>query len=229
MQAVIAARRQSCDTFGLSSLSYGTSIGQTQGLGLGLTSTPQVDMGIFQFQPPASSSYTSMSNQASGSSSGSEQAHSRPQSMPNPQMNNLHGWPFPSDNTAFSAPLPSNDQMPWSLLSSTNDVSLWDAPRAVDPPPPNTAHSTQSAQTGLSYDSLLSYPIEAYNMNPSQAYHHSSHGTVPAAMHPEFSPYAKTITNEGQGLADDLMMHAEKYGHVQFAEKDISQSARDYL
>ncbi len=223
LQAVMAARRHSSDTLGLSNGGYG-SLDQTTTIGLASAPLPQYDANMFHFQPPNGSPPTTMSNQLSGSSSDSEQALSRPQSMPNPHTNSMHGWSWPAGQNAFSTPLPTTEQMPWSLLSSCNDVSLWDAP--MDP----EQTTAQSAPTGLGYDLLLGLQPETYNLDPAaNIVHQPTTGIAPSSLHHDFNPYPMTTSPEEQGVVNDLLIHAETNTPVQFSEKDISQSARDYL
>ena len=226
MQAVMAAGRLSTDSIRVSNTSFSSATGQNPALGL---SNPY-DMNMFQYQPPAGSPF--MSNQPSASSPGSDHVQSRPHSMPNPHLNSLNNWSWSSSNV-FSAPLPQSasghaEQMPWSLLSSSNDISLWD-PVSVDPPP-NTSHSTQSAPTGLGF-SMLNVQPEAYSMDPAQAVHQHPGNIAQSTLHGDF-PLPRPTSPE-EGLMNDLIVtsesHAEARGLTQFSEKDISQAARDYL
>ena len=233
VQAVMSTRRQSSDTLGLHNDSYSTTTGQTAGLDLPPAAVNPYDMGMFQYHAPGiDTSYARMSHQASGSSSSSEQPQTRPHSMPTPHMNNIANWSWPNGDDGFGdLPTPHSapvEQLPWSLLSSSNDISLWDASMPVNGS--LAAHSSHPAPTALEYDSVLEIPLDACSMDPAQAFHQHPSGVPPLAQIPHPTPHMRTTTSpEELDLAHDLMDVGENHEPAHFSEKDISQSAREYL
>ena len=232
IQAGMSDRRQSSDTLGLNNGPYDSTIGPNTGLDLPPSAVNPYDMGMFQYHPPGiDASYARMSHQASGSSSSSEQPQTRPHSMSTPLMNGVPNWSWPNGNSGFGdLPAPHSapvEQLPWSLLSSSNDISLWDASAPVDFR--RTTHSSHSAPTALNYDSVLGIPLDACSMDPAQAFHQHSTGVAPLSQHPHLTPHMQTTSPEELNIAHDLMDIAENHEPAHFSEKDISQSAREYL
>ncbi|ORY26130.1 hypothetical protein BCR39DRAFT_470688 [Naematelia encephala] len=202
LRAALAQRKQSAET----------SIPSTYP-SLQPSLTPSFDMSMYQFQPqqPVNSFPTT---------------EARPQSMPTPQVDPLSSWNW-SDTGFSSLPstspaIPLESAMPWSLLSSSNDVSFWDGDSlgVTNPTVSPATEPTPSSLYGIAHD-LPS--LGALNMNNPLFPPIAS-----SMLQPEISALPGVTPSDARAAVDDVLNHAAGFA-VQLDEKDISQSARDYL
>ncbi|EIW65919.1 hypothetical protein M231_02824 [Tremella mesenterica] len=222
LRAVLAARRHSSE-LGLAHPNIPHD--------MNLPPPMPIDFGLYQFQPvPVHISHESFIPQSHETSNESS-----------PHQNTLadpNSWNWSSSNP-FD-PLsqdPSGvqlDQLPWPLLGASNEVStLWTG-NNPDLPPGGTPSSDT---TGMGMDSLhslgLDHNLESINMNPVQAVLHTpvNHSSyIQNQFHPlSAQSFSSSVPPEAAKAIDGVLSHASAYSEFILTERDISQSAQDYL
>lgn len=158
------------------------------------------------------------------------------------QVDPMQSWSLPIDpftvpDLSLSAPAGvvasiQPGQMPWPLLSSSDDISLWDNSIVVDPPSAQS-HSLMSSTTDLNnIDNLTPCLTPNFNLNVGGA----------ATTLPDH-PFANVAPNMTFGAPDMMpapvpldasraineVIDAAASSDFQLKENDISQSARNYL
>jgi hypothetical protein len=157
--------------------------------------------------------------------------HSAPAQLESlPQDNPMQSWPFPDpielDMSLNTAPV---GQMPWSLLSSSEDLSIWD--NSLDPVPMSTRNpspihgSTPKLDARLRFDlsASLGFTVDDLTLPMTFPAIAPSAMTTAPVMMPEPVPPAATDT------INEVINAATTFGQIQLDEREISQSARDYL
>jgi hypothetical protein len=120
------------------------------------------------------------------------------------------------------------DNLPWPLLSSSNDVStMWGT----------TTTFADGMTDAMGYDGL-NFNFDTLNTDPAQmafpppAFMVSNYNLQPIPNGAGDGARAGIVHDpqtNAAGMIDDVLAHATTYTGVQLVESDISQSARDYL
>jgi hypothetical protein len=217
-------------------------------------SVQSYDLGAFQFNLPlinyglATPTNSSMSR---------DQSHSRAVSIPNTTINVFGSWSWdepnannPSDcnnvNGLGSSTLPIDNQpshLPWPVISSTSDVSsYWTANGSSSclTPSQNAVSSVVSIDHSISprtMGSMIS-GLASQSSNANQAHLHrntiaSPHNTSDKAFKSLSERLRPSARADDPAFAEkaigDILSQAAAFETDVLDEKDISQSARDYM
>lgn len=128
--------------------------------------------------------------------------------------------PFAGAVTSVAQPDPAVqlDNLPWPLLSASNDASTMWGPAGYTP----GDHSSIDPLAGLNVDNI--------NMDPSQLVFppHFASQSLNQQEH-QLYPFANQTPSSTDQAGSDVLQQMTSHGSGPLTEKDFSQPARDYL
>lgn len=234
LRAVLSSRRHStAEVFPTSTYDFQPNHFSSNSMG-------NIDVSNFSFPPPNVTLTASTTR-----SSTSVPAPARPSSMPSAQMAALSNWQWPGNDYAGVAPIHTEVQvptMPWSLISTSNDISTaWngDMSMALNS---TGLHSTAMDATAMNHDNPFAFDATAFQnpaVDPSiliptdlsastEALFDSGAIAQSTFINPPMAALVGDVPMDAQQTIDDVLAQAATQMPV-INEKDVSQSARDYL